>query len=313
MTPTPAPSPAWTPERVVDVDRAAALVAAAFPGLAGRPVEPFGEGWDNTVHLVGGEWAFRFPRRASALPGFRRELEVLPRLAPLLPLPVPVPDLVAVDDDPVSPWPFTGSRLLPGSELAELRLPEADRTEAAAALGAFLRALHAPATRDAVDVALPVDPVQRGWPAVRPERARALLDRLTDDGTWPGDPTVHALLTEAGRLDAPAGEPVLAHGDLHVRHVLLDGAGSLTGVIDWGDVCLADPAVDLSVAYAAFTGRARAALLDSYGPMDAERELRARALAVRLSALLADHAAAAGRETLLAEALAGLRRAVDPT
>ena len=54
----------------------------------------------------------------------------------------------------------------------------------------------------------------------------------------------------------------------------------------------------------------RAALLDAYGAIGAERELRARALGVRLSAILAGYAAALGNGQLLAEALAGLRRAV---
>jgi aminoglycoside phosphotransferase (APT) family kinase protein len=104
---------------------------------------------------------------------------------------------------------------------------------------------------------------------------------------------------------------VLAHGDLHVRHLLVDDTGSATGVIDWGDVCLGDPAVDLSLGYAAFTGPARAAFLSAYGGVGADRELRARALAVRLSALLTAYAAAQGRPRLLAEARAGLRRAVE--
>ena len=118
------------------------------------------------------------------------------------------------------------------------------------------------------------------------------------------------LLVEGARLDPPAGEPRLAHGDLHVRHVLVGDRGAATGVIDWGDVCLADPAVDLALAYAAFSGAARAALLDAHGDVSAEQELRARVLAVCLSAVLAEYAAAEGREALLAEALAGLRRAV---
>jgi hypothetical protein len=48
-----------------------------------------------------------------------------------------------------------------------------------------------------------------------------------------------------------------------------------------------------------------------YGQIDAERELRARALGVRLSGFLAAYAAAVDRPALLAEALAGLRRAAD--
>jgi hypothetical protein len=74
-------APCWAGERPSRADRAAALVAAAFPQLAGLPVVPLAEGWDNTVHLIGDTWVFRFPRRAIALPGFRRELTVLARLA----------------------------------------------------------------------------------------------------------------------------------------------------------------------------------------------------------------------------------------
>jgi aminoglycoside phosphotransferase (APT) family kinase protein len=301
----------WADERPCPADRAAALIAATFPALRGLAVVPLGEGWDNTVHLVGDAWVFRFPRRALALPGFRRELTVLPRLAPLVPCPVPLPELVANDDHADDPWPFAGARLLPGLELAESALPEGARTEAAVALGGFLRALHDPRTRDAVAVELPVDPMQRGWPRARIDDTRAQLSRLEADGIWAGDRAVDALLLEADRLDRPSAEPVLVHGDLHVRHLLLDDAGGAAGVIDWGDVCLGDPAIDLALGYTAFTGRARAALLDAYGGIDAERSLRARALGIRLSAFLAAYAADGDRPVLLAEALSGLRRAVD--
>jgi aminoglycoside phosphotransferase (APT) family kinase protein len=81
-------------------------------------------------------------------------------------------------------------------------------------------------------------------------------------------------------------------------------------VIDWGDLCLADPAVDLSLAYGAFAGPARAALLAAYGPVPPARELAARVLAVSLCAALAEYAADEDRPVLLAESLAGLRRAV---
>ena len=104
---------------------------------------------------------------------------------------------------------------------------------------------------------------------------------------------------------------VLTHGDLNLRHLLLPADGSAAGVIDWGDLCVADPAVDLSLGYAAFMGSARAAFLAAYGPVPADRELRARALAAMLCAALADYAASEGRTALLAESLAGLRRSRD--
>ena len=255
-------------------------------------------------------WAFRFPRRAVALPGVRREIAVLPRIAPLLPLPVPVPEVVGSDGDPEQPWPFTGARLLPGRELAEARLPDGARVPTAQATGAFLRALHSPPARAAAGAGLPVDPLGRGHPAARMAHTRAALDGLAASGTWAEDPAVRALLARAAELDEPGGTPVLVHGDLHARHLLVDPAGRVDGVLDWGDLCLADPAVDLAVGFAAFSGPARSALLAAYGPVGAERELRARALAVRLAALLARYAVAEHRGALLAEALASLGRAV---
>ena len=283
------------------------LVAEQFPDLSGAPVELLATGWDNTVFVVDRTWAFRFPRRTVALPLQERELRVLPQVAPLLPLPVPVPERLGRATDRF-PWPFTGARLLPGRELATAGLADDAREPAARALGELLRVLHAVE----LDIDLPVDPNERARPAARLERSAPAFARLAAAGLWQPDERTRRRLDDARRLSPPTGTPVLCHGDLHVRHLLVDDAGAACGLIDWGDVCRADPAVDLSIAYAAFTGTARAAMLDAYGAVDPERELRARVLAVSLSAALADAAAAQGDEALLHEALTGLRRAVQP-
>ena len=81
---------------------------------------------------------------------------------------------------------------------------------------------------------------------------------------------------------------MICHGDLHARHVLLAEDLTISGIIDWGDLCVADPAVDLSIAFGAFEGPSRQAFFASYGPIDGVRDLRARALAVSLNALLAN-------------------------
>jgi aminoglycoside phosphotransferase (APT) family kinase protein len=140
-------TPLWAPERVVTAADAAELVneqfGEQFGELRGAPVEPLATGWDNTVYLVGGTWVFRFPRRTIALPGVEREIATLPALAPRLPLPIPVPELVGRPSRHF-PWPFWGGRLVPGAELAESELSEAGRLRVARDVGAFLRALHDP-------------------------------------------------------------------------------------------------------------------------------------------------------------------------
>lgn len=192
--------------------------------------------------------------------------------------------------------------MIPGSEVAHL--PQENRQSAAEAVGDFLRVLH----QLEVEVPLPDDPNGRATPSRRAEGTRRALARLTELGVWGGSATVDALI-EVG-LPAPAGPGVLVHGDLHLRHLLVDVRGRATGVIDWGDTCFADPAVDLSLAYAAFAGPSRQAMLTAYGPVSAEREVRARALALSLCAALAEWAAAVGETALLAEFLQGVHRAI---
>jgi aminoglycoside phosphotransferase (APT) family kinase protein len=43
---------------------------------------------------------------------------------------------------------------------------------------------------------------------------------------------------------------VFSHNDLGIEHVLVDPAGwAVTGVIDWSDAALVDPAVDVGLLY----------------------------------------------------------------
>ena len=85
----------WRPEVVVDAGCARRLIGTQFPEVELGSLRLLGEGWDNTVWLVDERWVFRFPRREVVIPGFERELAVLPRLAERLPLSVPAPVAVA--------------------------------------------------------------------------------------------------------------------------------------------------------------------------------------------------------------------------
>ena len=290
----------WTAEVAVTPRLARDVIRDQFPEVGARRVSVLATGWDNVAFLVDGRWLFRFPRRAVAVPGLQREIAILPRLAARLPLLIPDPQFIG-EPSARYPWPFFGARLLPGRELSDSGLPDSRRGRAAASVGHFLGILHDPDIVAVVDGAgLPVDPMQRASAPVRAGRARAVLDRLAHRGIWPGDSRLSHFLDRAEREAAGTGPfgpgplPV-CHGDLHVRHLLVDRAGAATGVIDWGDLCLADPAVDLSIAYSGFAGQARADLLSAYGrPVGSQREQAARVGAVALAAYLAEYAATRG-------------------
>ena len=131
--------PVWAAE--VEVDERLVRGLLAQLGLEGAGLRKLAEGWDNSVWVVDERYAFRFPRRAVAIPGLERELALLPKLAPLVPLPIPRPVLVGEPTE-FYPWPFFGAELIPGVEAGVAELDDEARLAIALELAAFLRALH---------------------------------------------------------------------------------------------------------------------------------------------------------------------------
>lgn len=320
----------WSANIHVDVAAAESAIAAAFPVLAGQPVRAVDAGWDVTVFRLGTDLVARFPRRTAFLGSIERELAVLPVLQGKLGVPVPLPVHVSTGTDAL-PYPFWCGPWLPGIELASSGLADADRAGLAGELGLILARLHGTVPEGAL-ANLPVDPMRRGTPTVRAEMALDHLARLEE---WTGsvaaspDPaSPEALL--GGQLPfaelrrcvealastpAASDPPVLIHGDLHARHVLVGPSDPvsrrISGIIDWGDCCLGDRSIDLSIAYGAFRGESRQRFLKAYGPISAETSCRARLLAINLCAALALYAADEGRRSLFTEAAEGLRRAIS--
>jgi len=300
--------PEWDAEVVVGEGLVRALLGEQFPELDASSAQLLGEGWDNSVWVVEERWAFRFPRRGIAIPGVERELAVLPALAPLLPAPIPMPRFVGQPSDRF-PWPFFGAELLSGVEPCDAQLSDDDRAELGGELGRFLRVLHSEATLDAVDPerSLPIDFNRRADMTFRVPRARENLAYLRELGLWKPPAVVESILTSAELLPPSSDDLVLTHGDLHQRHVLISDS-ALAAVIDFGDVCLADPCIDLMLTWSLLTPDGRARFFAEYGQVTEEQLLRARVLAIVLDSMLARYADDAGNPSLLRESMAGLER-----
>jgi aminoglycoside phosphotransferase (APT) family kinase protein len=296
------PMPVWTAEVEVDEELVRRLLAQFELGDA--RLQKLAEGWDHSVWVVDERYVFRFPRREVAIPGFEREFVVLPKLAPRLPLPVPLPAFVGKPAEEF-PWPFFGAELIPGVEAGVAELDDDARIEVGLELAAFLRALHALE----LDEPLPLDPNGRTDLGKRVRLAREGLGALERLGLWHSPPELEPLLEEALQLPPPE-PPAVVHGDLHFRHLLVNGRAA-TGVIDWGDVCLADSAVDLPLLWSFVPPRGREAFLDAYGSIT-ETQLRlSRLLSVQLCAVLAHYGHSEGQPELVRAGLEGLTRTLD--
>jgi aminoglycoside phosphotransferase (APT) family kinase protein len=258
-----------------------------------------------TVWLVDGEWTFRFPRRSVVIPGLENEIACLPRLAPLLPLPIPVPSLIGRPSEEFG-WPFYGAPFLPGRELADADLDEESRVPLGRPLAEFLRALHSLE----LDLELPVDLVRRADMTYRVGKTQERLAELERLGLWTAPPAVSGLLEAAAEL-GPAEPTAIVHSDLHLRHLLVDDDGAPAAVIDWIDLGRADPCVDLCLYWCVLPPEGRSEFLDAYGPLSEEQLLRGRVLALFLCGALAIWGHHEGVENVEREALAGLARTCE--
>jgi len=236
----------------IEIDRALVerLVCGQFPQWAGLGLRPVGSaGTDNVMWRLGQDLAVRMPRHPRAAPQIEKEQRWLPRLAPRLPLAVPVP-LGAGEPAEGYPWPWSVCRWLEGE--SALVAPVADPRGLALDLAGFIAALRA------------IDPgggpapgphnFGRGVPlAERDARVRAAISSL--DGAIDTGAVTDAWET-ALRAPAWQGRPVWLHGDLLPGNLLVRD-GRLGGVIDFGGLAVGDPACDLLPAWTLLDGAAR--------------------------------------------------------
>ena len=214
----------------------AAWLRAALPDGDAAALVPIGRGVDSLAFRCGAS-VVRVARSAQAADGLQREACTLARIADHLPVAVPRPTFAR----PAACRAFSVHAALEGVALTgarwrRLRAPARER--AAADLAGFLASLHELPVADVRPCALPV----LGC-AAHARRLRADAERL------------HDLLAPAvrERLDATLGAwaqgadvpPVVLHRDLSPDHVLHDPAsGRITGILDFGDLAIGDPARD---------------------------------------------------------------------
>jgi aminoglycoside phosphotransferase (APT) family kinase protein len=257
----------------IDVDLVAQLIEDRFPQWAELPLEPaLPWGTDNAIFRLGAELAVRLPRTPTKVGQAEKDRDLLPRVAPHLP--VPTPEVVATAPPTGRfPLPWAVYRWLDGVQLTP---GGADDAQLARDLAAFVAALRA------------VDPTggpagtSRGVPLeVRDPYVRAAIEAVRDEVD---EAVATALWEESLAAPGPAEPPLWLHGDLMPGNVLVRG-GRLAAVIDFSLLCVGDAATDVMAAWTCLTPVSRPIFRDALGVDDASW-LRGRGWALS-SALIA--------------------------
>ena len=217
-------------------------VRAALPPHLQEETTLLGAG-DTFIAFQAGDYIARLPRHDHAAKCLRREACFLPRIAADLPLDVPRPTLLTSTRTQLPP--FALHRRVAGQELLLerwLALPRAQQQSFAHGVGSFLRALHSIAIETIAGCDVELTDPRLQVTQLREDAREQLMPLLTP-------PTVAALHEAFDRYTSGDTEwnytPAITHCDVGPSHVLYDpDRAALTGVIDFGDVVIGDPARD---------------------------------------------------------------------
>lgn len=259
------------------------LLVEQHPDLADLPLALVANGWDNVIFRLGADFMARMPRRRMAADLVLNEQRWLPALSARLPLAVPTPLRVGTPGGDY-PWNWSICPWFDGDVAADVALTDPHRE--ATALGEFVAALHRDAPGDA-----PLNEF-RGQPVgdLR-ERVVANVARL---GPIADPVEVLARFDEAAAVDEWSGPPQWLHGDLHSANVLVTD-GSISAVIDFGDITSGDPAVDLAIGWMLFDAVDREAFRRAAGDLDDATWSRSIAWAVHFAVMYLLHSADSAR------------------
>jgi aminoglycoside 2''-phosphotransferase len=234
-----------------------AAIGEHFPSVRISTLDYLSEGWESVACLVNGDLVFLFPKREMAEHYLRTEIRLLPELATHLPLPIPRFDYVADPPGQHVPFAFVGYELLAGTSFPDWPEKVLQAEWWKPPVGAFLTALHAfPVSRARELSVRPISQTAKlAGRAATPANWRETLSDFYELSRQHAFPKLSAelqgklarsferFLTEERHF---AFEPVLVHADLQQDHILLKIAEQqVSGIIDFGDVGIGDPAMDV--------------------------------------------------------------------
>ncbi len=289
----------WLGDFPIDLETARAVIQSQFPQPAQQSIRFLGSGWDNQAFLVDEIGVFRFPHRQLAVELIKKECRWLPALAKQLPLPTSTPTWIGEPSE-LFPFPFAGSPFIPGESLDRALYAEERLVHR---IGDFLRKLHeVPIHGDAI-----LDDLQK---ADIPFRIELLRKQVSLGGFNSEDELAIERAFEAALNTRSAMHRTWVHGDLYPRHVIVQSDGEVSGIIDWGDLHVGDPALDVSIVFALLNPIDQEPFWSAYGNADPDLRIRAAFRALHYGIVLRSFGREASDEAIARTADRYLRSAL---
>lgn len=287
-------------------------IEAQFPALAPiTDLECIGEGWDNKAYLINKKTIFRFPRRSVAVELIERENKVLDALLKILDTELEIPEPIFYGvPTPEYPYPFQGYTMIPGISGCHANLTEQERRASLAPLAHFLKQLHSIKETEAREIGAKSSIFDRSDVHYIANMILERIDKIIDLKICHLNAAMlKDEVKKAYEIKLPNNN-CLIHGDLYCRHLMFN-QGKLTGIIDWGDVAINNPAIDLAAIWGFYPKDCHKEFLQIYGDVDTNIWQYARFLEFHGALAVMLYGYDIGDTLLVKESIDSLKR-VDP-
>lgn len=295
----------WQADIDVQVEQVKRCLLEQFSTLLPlNNIRLIGEGWDNRVFLVNEKVIFRFPRRKVAAELIAHENRVLPQLQSHFSLRMPNPIYQGKPSESY-PYSFQGYVHLEGTSGEDLS--QENRLASLRPLSVFLKQLHAINQKQAL--ILGAEPqvfdktrVQKAITTFK-ERVNQLISLN------PVSINIQEINNEVEKIqDIELPDSLsLVHGDLHFKHLVFK-YGKLTSVIDWGDLGINHPVVDLAIIWGFYPSKYHSIFHEIYGCVDQITWNYARFLALYMAFTFFLYGQDIRNEKLVKEAIQSIKR-----
>lgn len=260
----------WDKEIEINERIVSTLITSQF-NVNIQSVKLIGQGFDNYAYLINGDLIFRFPRRKIADELLNNEAAILPYIGKLLDFPISYPRYFGKASD-LFPHQFLGYPFMKGSSICDQILPPFDNEKFAKDFALALKKLHSIQIHENH-----LEGYNDTWRLDVDNiiiRLSTYLDQYKDIFVQAGFDTNMILnlikkLPELNFKPSPEAKSYI-HGDLYSKHILIDEHNNFAGIIDWGDVHVGNPAIDILSAIMIFSESCYNIFTTNYGEFDYE-------------------------------------------
>lgn len=256
----------WDKEIEINEKIVSALITEQF-NIIIRSIRLIGQGFDNYAYLINGDLIFRFPRRKISDLLLSSEATILPYIGKLLDFPISYPRYFGKASD-LFPHQFLGYPFMKGSSICDQILPPFDNEKFAKDFALALKKLHSIQIHENH-----LEGYNDTWRLDvdnRILRLKTYLDQYKDIFVKAGFDTnmILNLIKKLPELKLSTEAKSYVHGDLYSKHILIDEHNIFAGIIDWGDVHVGNPAIDISSAIMIFSESSYNIFTTNYGEFD---------------------------------------------